>query len=634
MKRKMFYLWLAVAGLAFAAMFSAGCGGSSSTAVYDENSLTMGEIWEDDEALEEIMNRLTSDDIFKLLPLHTETITRGEDGSVKMRYDNMYEYVSQNKEYPEVPYNAEELRTHYHSGDIVLIPEADQQLVNTVRTDLGLPEADAGKFGKSGSLEVYAFASKRNNGIRNLFVYVVPRMGDIVIDSDDVLIDGDSKENDTDDPEAPDTGYEKSEVAPKDYTMRDFQIDRWVHFLRWMGDISVMAAQNSAFASEYKIQAAENSDLASISDAQTETFDFSYANVHTNGPTFNRVHYSCSEFKRTRNNFVTVKIFSAHSFSNGKDYYVVESSTATVPMNFCDKVIEYNGYYRNYLYGFTRSVGTDHYIDGGNMSTGDVALIKNVPFNRNNTTNFTEGMSWSINGKLGVNKDGVSSEVGGGVTYSKSKSWSISEYNLLNDSMKTYPASAKWYADVNTPGGGGHHVEKAGHTWDGVNATAASKNQLQYDSYFMWEVGKNYWQNHSDINMSLAFTVEDGICLGWCRQWFKKYDRFDSSYTTTKTASLRLKQPAHTAVSKGQFAFTASGAASQSFELLAEDNWTIQGIPSWLSFTETSGGATGGSGKLVLFDIKANTTGSPRSATLTVESGRDKVNIQIAQTGN
>ena len=254
---------------------------------------------------------------------------------------------------------------------------------------------------------------------------------------------------------------------------------------------------------------------------------------------------------------------------------------------------------------------------------------------RTSRIHTSKGMEWEVNGKVGVNKDGVAAEVGGGVKFSKSVSWSVSEYKLVNDSMKDHPASAKWYVDVQSPGNGDtHYVAAPFIYYQGVNATAASRNQIQYSTYFMWEVGKNYWKNHANMRMYVNFKVEDGFCMGWCQQGFKEYNRYDETDSRSGTQSVTLEQPTHTAVSSGSFAFTAGGASAQSFTLLAEDSWRMTGIPSWVTFTETSGSATGGTDKLILFDVAANTTGSPRSATVTIESGRDKVNVQIAQAGN
>ena len=400
-----------------------------------------------------------------------------------------------------------------------------------------------------------------------------------------------------------------------------------------MGQLGVMSLRNAAFASDYTVRAAANDDLTAIADAQTKTFNFSYSNKMS--PTYNlfsnRYQY---RYSRSRNNFVSVTIYSAHSFSSGKDYYVVQSNTTTVPRNFNDTYIEWNDYKRNVLYGFTRSAATEHHIDGGEMSTGDVALVKHTPVNVNPSKSYSEGMEWEINGKVGVNKDGVAAEIGGGVKFSKSVSWSVSEYDLINDSMKEHPASAKWYVSVQGPDDGDtHYVGAPFIYYKGVNAKGASTRQIQYDTYFMWEVGKNYWNSHPNIRMYVKFNVEDGFCMGWCNQGFKEYNRYDEQDSWSDTQSITLQQPAHTAISQRTFAFTSRAATAQQFTLLAEDSWNISGVPSWLHFTETSGNATGSTDKLLLFDVDENTSSSPRTAKLTLKSGRDTITLEVAQSG-
>lgn len=640
MKQRSISVLLMFAAMLFAVVSLGGCGGSSSSTTggggADDSSLTMNDVWDDKEAMHEVSNRLTSEDMFNLLAVRMEGIERKADGSVTMQYFNTLRYAISDEEYPEVPYNKDELLAHYESGGIILIGSADQELVNTVLSDLGLSEEDTGTFGQSGSLEVYGLACIKTEEMRNLFVYVVPRMGDIIV-SNDTSSEGFNLEpvNESTDIYLPETvSGDNAEIEPKEYTMRDFQIDRWTNFFRWMGNIAVESLNNSAFAASYQVRAADN-DLASICDSQTKTFDFSYANVYTSGPEMNRTHYSCTEFKRTRNNFVSVKIFSAHSFSTGKDYYIVESTTTTVPKNFGDTVITFDGFnFVNYLYGYTKKFGSEFHIDGGGMNTNDVGLIRNMPANVNNKTTHTEGMSWSINGHVGVNKEGVSAELGGGVSYESSKTWEVSEYTIVNSSMKDYPASAKWYIDVNEPTDGGEYYKTSGGWyWYGADATAASKNQLQYDSSFIWEVGRDYWKNNPNMKMNLTFTVDDGICIAKNSAFTAQYFRAANVYTTMKSTSLKFEQPPHATVSQRTFAFTSKASNSQAFTLLAEDNWTIKDIPSWLHFTSTSGNATGSSERQILFDVDENTNTSPREAIITITSGRDSIKLEIAQSG-
>ena len=308
----------------------------------------------------------------------------------------------------------------------------------------------------------------KTDGLRNLFVYIVPRMGDIIasddISSGDFNIEPVYISDDIDLPE-----FASEDIVEEEYTMRDFQLERWANFFRWMADLAVEAAKNVAFASSYQVQAADN-DIAAICDAQSRTFDFSYANVHTDGPKIGKFMsstymFTAPEFNRTRSNFVSVKIYAAHSFTSGKDFYIVESETTTVPKNFADKVIKtFNGTY-NYLYGFTRNVGTEVYIDSGDMS--DVALTYAAPAIQKVTGNYTlELPSWLLmyerdtpwliqmvdDKKFGVKKNGASAKVNGMMRYYlRDKIWTVNGYTIENLCHTDFDSSARWYVDVNKP---------------------------------------------------------------------------------------------------------------------------------------------------------------------------------------
>ena len=75
-------MWLAAAAMLFAVVSLGGCGGSSST---DENGtnasdLSMSDVWNDGEILDEVADRLTSADFFKMFALRTEEIVQEADG--------------------------------------------------------------------------------------------------------------------------------------------------------------------------------------------------------------------------------------------------------------------------------------------------------------------------------------------------------------------------------------------------------------------------------------------------------------------------------------------------------------------------------------------------------------------------
>ena len=87
----------------------------------------------------------------------------------------------------------------------------------------------------------------KTDGLRNLFVYIVPRMGDIIASND--ISSGDFNIEPvyiSDDIDLPEIASE--DIVEEEYTMRDFQLERWANFFRWMANLAVEAAKNVTFA--------------------------------------------------------------------------------------------------------------------------------------------------------------------------------------------------------------------------------------------------------------------------------------------------------------------------------------------------------------------------------------------------
>ena len=259
---------------------------------------------------------------------------------------------------------------------------------------------------------------------------------------------------------------------------------------------------------------------------------------------------------------------------------------------------------------------------------------------------------WPIIGELAVKKNGAPVKLDGfAALYSNFATWTVNEYTIEKLSKKDYAASAKWYVDLNDPEYKYTNVEmtpelklfsialwklpyydeKLDTYWVQIDATATSKNPLQYNSYFWWEVSRDYWKNHPNMKMRLTYTVADGSYLGWC--WKNSpyiiYPSHIGTYTNTKKDSLKLEWPPHTAADKTNFEFTSEGASAQSFTLFAEDDWELSTSANWLHFTSTSGSKR----EQILFDVDENTETSPREAVVTITSGRDTVNLTVRQAG-
>ena len=79
----------------FALISLGGCGGSSTTSGTgsDDLSLTMHRIWLDQEAAKEIVNRLTSEDMIRLLFVNMDEIERHDNGFLTMKHRNIAESV-------------------------------------------------------------------------------------------------------------------------------------------------------------------------------------------------------------------------------------------------------------------------------------------------------------------------------------------------------------------------------------------------------------------------------------------------------------------------------------------------------------------------------------------------------------
>ncbi len=536
------------------------------------------------------------------------------------------------------------IKAYNEDNKVLLFYDPTLDFINNLRSDLGLDPEDKDLMGGADTLEAYAVAIGIEDGFYNYYSYVVPSITSVYeeVSNNNPELDSDVTEPDENDVIEENTNNGESQTTSNIYGLIDLQIERLRDLYHWSASIVETTAKNKVTAANFEAMLAADNDLTKIADAQTKTFDFSYADVKVNGVSFNGTNYDAMKYTLSRRNTVSYTIFSAHSFSNGNDYYLVQSTATTVPKNFADKVVEpmgSDGYTFNYLYGYTRQFGVEQWLGEGDISVNDVSLIKNTPSNVNRSTTYTKGMSWTLSGKVGLSQKGKesggSAEVGGSVTYSTSETKTTTEYSIVNTCNNKYASSAGWYADVATPTeGSGHFVGLAPYRkyW-GINATPASRNQLQYDSEWIWEVSKNYWKNNGSIPMKAQCKTLDGLSTGVSHRAFKKYDQYNGYYTMSDTKSLELRRPPHTVVSKKNFSITKTGAEAQSFTLLAEDSWALSDIPSWVAFTATSGSSTGADEYQLLFDVKANTTGSPRKAEIKLKSGRDTITLQIDQTG-
>ena len=631
MTGKRFFVFLTALLLLALAVFGGGCGGGShNNDDIDPDDLSMASV-EGTPEYEAMLAELEADGTMAEVEKH-----------------GIYKYTGgENAE--------EEVLAAYESGKVVMLFEPTAEDVNGFLQLLGSLSMNVEDIApNTKGLELFAMARKKDSdGKSHRCTYIVTHRADATVSDETVELAPEEGDASKEDSGSEATVTEKQTEAEPEYSEVEFQVDRWREFYKWIAGLDDAIKANAASMSDYEVRAAaDDDDLTKLSEAQIVTLDLSVSKKLSG---FNINGAYCPEFERTMNrrNVLTFTIYSAHSFKSKDDFYIVRGNMSTTPRNYQDTMVRFtdgdnNTLKCNFVYGYTKETDLFLEIDDGNkLSASDLSLIEVQPANVNRSTTYSKTTTESISGKIGVNKDGPSAEIGGGVSYSNSQSWTTSEYSIVNHSFSNSFEMAAWatffdYCD----GGSEHDYEGKYHgdshdgEWDGVNATPASTVMLELPVYAVFQVKENYWKNHSKINLIGWLYVSDGWTTGYTdvykSGWHTSvlsYGRQDNTDTGCKGFSFALKQPPHAAVTQRKFDLDSDGTSKVSFTLLAEDNWTITDIPDWITFTRTSGGATGEDGTLIYGQANRNIGSDPRYASLTLTSGRENITIEVGQLG-
>ncbi|MBQ3645446.1 MAG: BACON domain-containing protein, partial [Synergistaceae bacterium] len=135
--------------------------------------------------------------------------------------------------------------------------------------------------------------------------------------------------------------------------------------------------------------------------------------------------------------------------------------------------------------------------------------------------------------------------------------------------------------------------------------------------------------------MEVDYFWEEGFCFGkgkWVGfpkgfSWNggRRYPRWH------KYDRVNLTMPGHSWVEQKTFDISANGdkSAGLGFSILSEGSWTVASDQNWITFTRSSGEATGDSQYPIRFQVAENNTGRPREATITFTA---KVGDKITET--
>ena len=561
-------------------------------------------------------------------------------------------------------FDAEKVKESYEQEETILLAYPDESFINKTLEAVGLERSYVrnAEENPSGRLEIYAIAKRTIGERTHTFTYSAACDENIATSNDEeeelsvtrgssaeisgnkfFLYDAEGNVILSDDVGTV-ASADKLEVSgnpDEDGTL--FTVERWRAFYEWCASLTDWAKEQEVTATAIEVRAAADDDLTKISEAQSKTFEFPG----------NRDNYSPWEGNEKkvnlrRRNTLNFNVYTCHSFRYGNDYYLVLASGTTIPQNFQDRTFRWywpdgNSDILNYLSGYTGSFGFETYLMNSNwnsdLTVDDVALERHVPRNVNKSTTHNEGMSWNLGGEVGVNKDGPSAKISAGVSFNSSKSWVTTEYEIQDKTMQDKSASAEWRADVTGPSQGSYHARWTGGHW-GVNATAASTNNLTFDTQWVWRVSKSVWNKFSSgsIPMRIICKWEEGFCHGKGFSTTPPYHWDDTrSYPEfSGTDTMYLDMPSHCWIGTTGFDFGGGGnKGNGGFDLLSEGDWMITNIPDWIHFNTTSGTATGDSPQTVRFEVDEN-PGDQRDAymtfTMTAGSRVETKTIRVHQS--
>ncbi len=187
----------------------------------------------------------------------------------------------------------------------------------------------------------------------------------------------------------------------------------------------------------------------------------------------------------TYNNFtITNYPYTCHSFDSGKDYlYVIQYCVLSGANGFHVDI----GYIK---YWFMSKYAMSTYITGYENNP-NVTLITSSPATTSGVTTVASGTQYSITGTIGINKQGPSASVTGGVTFTDSRTISIPDVAVSNTSGSAVN-DASWNFDLK----GGTCSCKCADTV--CDVPVLSYSTFQPVNQWIWMIDSSVRQGHPD----------------------------------------------------------------------------------------------------------------------------------------
>jgi hypothetical protein len=151
-------------------------------------------------------------------------------------------------------------------------------------------------------------------------------------------------------------------------------------------------------------------------------------------------------FSKLGNNYqISHYIYSCHSLETNDDwFYVLQSCVFNAKGAYTGTRIYAKGSSGWYAKWYLDNIELDSYMVGYDNDSAKVGLQQSSPETANHEVQLTSGITWNVGGELAADKNGIAGKITGGISVSNSKTFSVRDCEVTNQSIDR-GSNAHWY---------------------------------------------------------------------------------------------------------------------------------------------------------------------------------------------
>lgn len=391
------------------------------------------------------------------------------------------------------------------------------------------------------------------------------------------------------------------------------QLDRAEMFRDWI-DEKKSSASKANFAASMANKAEVSKSLAAVAGQNAELTavakPFQKEIVHSAFGNYYTLNYY---------------IYSFHSFNEGDGqeydwFYVRQEGLLNAKNGYKGVTNWYKGGRGDYIEYYADSYMMNNWIEGLTQPGSGVSLAQASPSNENKSEQVTSGISFSLSGKVGFSGKGATGDVGAGLTITNSKSFSVKDCELVNNSGDKFN-NAKW----------NYNFKKAEQQTVGfysklIEPPLLSRATFQPVNQWIWKTSSGLRdtvapQFHSDFHAHLVSTESGPILPGkpthitFPHQWLNK---------------IKLPLPPLIVAQRNLNFYTSSKSAT-AFDITVSRDWTASSNQDWCEVYPSAGTAADTN---INISVDENKSGKTREAIITFKTadGKGTATTKVVQT--